>query len=560
MEFNSWCLQVLHEFNPFAFARSLTSAFDVTVIGKGGEEIPVGHADVHGFMYRNIMQNGCVDDVVLRLRKGARVPRLARMVKGADDLRIWREAQRLRRELREERDRRYFGLGKWMSARAPANGDARQTDHTASPFENAGPAHRPAIVVQQRRPAAETAEPGKNMHLQLLRALAICFVLGAHLSITSSLLMHLPFAASNPGWIGVELFFVVSGYVVTLSMASARFSVASFVIRRVFRLYPLLLLFLLVLLAAKLATDALAPGAPPLFSPSLEAMYHQALAMLLAYHPSSEWGLSVSNMAVWSLSVELRFYASLAIFVGLLNLLSEDRGAHRRNILSAAAIVYLTGAGARILTCFGITFELGELLIGKMYDFIALGTVAALLPSSWTERIARHTRAAIWLLVFAPLMLVMVVGSPGSPGSHPVFFNLAMLAVGLMFAMVVVICTSQQSAPHLSRRVRTLGNFLGDRSYAIFLLHLPVLNVAWALGQRFGQDGGYWQWPLFQLAIALVLLPPLVELAHRYIELPMIDAGRSLARRLRGLQGQVADPIWARPARRQPDLPWERAA
>jgi exopolysaccharide production protein ExoZ len=374
-------------------------------------------------------------------------------------------------------------------------------------------------------------------------------------------LMNLPFAAFNPGWIGVELFFVVSGYVVALSMARAQFAVASFVIRRVFRLYPLLLFFLLFLLAVKLATDALAPGAPALFSPSLEAMYHQALAMLLAYHPTAEWGLTFSNMAVWSLSVELRFYAALAIFVALLNLMSEDRDAHRRNILIAASFVYLTGAGARILSCFGITFELGELIIGKMYEFIALGTIAALLPASGRERIARHTSPAMWFLVFAPLMLMMVVGSPGgNPGFHPAFFNLAMLAVGLMFWLVVIICTSQDSAPHLSRRIRALGNLLGDRSYAIFLLHLPVLNLAWALGQRFGQDGGYWQWPLFQLAIALVLLPPLVEVTHRYIELPMIDAGRSVARRLQGLRRPAAAPIRTRAARQRSDLPWERVA
>ena len=46
MEFNSWCLQLLHEFNPFVFARSLATTFDIATIDKDGKPEHIAPGDV----------------------------------------------------------------------------------------------------------------------------------------------------------------------------------------------------------------------------------------------------------------------------------------------------------------------------------------------------------------------------------------------------------------------------------------------------------------------------------------------------------------------------------
>jgi FkbM family methyltransferase len=547
MEFNSWCLQLLHEFNPFVFARALVSAFEFSTVGKDGRLSPIEPSAIDGFMYRNMMQNGCVDDIVLRLREGAAVPPLAEMVKGSQDLHNLRELEKLRARLIE-------------APAASTRGPCRESDN--SRHSKALPA---AQVQQQSAPRRarmsskfearispwDRAAPdeGKNIDLQVLRGIAIVLVLFAHLSISDSALMLLPFKSSNPGWIGVELFFVVSGYIVMQSFMRGHFSVVPFALRRIFRLYPLLLCFVASTVFLKLFCDWLVPDPSPLFSPSWETLWNQSLAIILGYHPTAQWGVTYANRALWSLSVELHFYLMLALLVAFLNLVNLERRSHRGAILLTAGLVYAAGAAARLLACFNISFAAGELVATSMFDFIALGVILATAPGWMTSGLRNAVRPAVWLVLALAIGLVMTAGSPHpAPGTPATLYHLTMIVVGIAFAMVVAGASADDAPPDwLPQWVRIAGNILGERSYAIFLLHLPVFTIAWVLGQHFGFDDGHWRWPLFQIAVSAVLLPPLVEAAYRGIELPMIEHGKAICGRIaaardhRGSQARSVD-------------------
>ncbi len=98
MEFNSWCLLVYQNFNPLAFATSILATFDVARIDADGTAAAAGDGAVGKFLHTNLVQHGCVDDVLLRLKPGAKIPLLDEMTKCADDLDNISELRRLRAE------------------------------------------------------------------------------------------------------------------------------------------------------------------------------------------------------------------------------------------------------------------------------------------------------------------------------------------------------------------------------------------------------------------------------------------------------------------------------
>jgi hypothetical protein len=100
MEFNSWCLLTYHNFNPLAFATALADAFEVHHIDAGGERAPIGDGSVGSILQANLIEHRCVDDLLIRLKPGARVPALDAMTKYGDDLENARELARLSRSVK----------------------------------------------------------------------------------------------------------------------------------------------------------------------------------------------------------------------------------------------------------------------------------------------------------------------------------------------------------------------------------------------------------------------------------------------------------------------------
>ena len=131
----------------------------------------------------------------------------------------------------------------------------------------------------------------RSEDIQVLRGIAILLVLAVHWSLGTLVFQRL--GLNNPGWIGVELFFVVSGFVVVRSFERSAFDLGRFANARAFRLFPALAL----MLALALVANPVLPGVTP-----AEALGHlwtdqrtllgQSLAVLLGFHPSAAFGQS----------------------------------------------------------------------------------------------------------------------------------------------------------------------------------------------------------------------------------------------------------------------------
>jgi peptidoglycan/LPS O-acetylase OafA/YrhL len=164
--------------------------------------------------------------------------------------------------------------------------------------------------------------PSKNQtrlpEIDILRGLAILLVLGRHILVIPETLSGLPqvgFSAWRQiGWIGVDLFFVISGFLVAGLLfnefrQTGTVHVGRFLIRRGFKIYPPFYVFLLVSFAIAWCFNF--PSAP-----NLRGLFHEAI--FFQNYLGGIWNHT------WSLAVEEHFYLLLALIVSILVSRSDD--------------------------------------------------------------------------------------------------------------------------------------------------------------------------------------------------------------------------------------------
>lgn len=382
----------------------------------------------------------------------------------------------------------------------------------------------------------------KKPDLQVLRGVAICSVLLIHLSITASVLGRLPFAMSNPLYAGVELFFVLSGFVVTQAALRGGYDPARFLLRRGFRLYPAMLAFLLVGLGVNTFYRHLhgSEWARGFFTVPDALLLRDAAAILGGVLINIQSSGSYLNAAMWSLSVEFQFYAVIALLLAAKRIFGIQTNSFSRLLLWLAASVLALCAGLRICSLFGIGLRL-QYLTGWKFDFLAGGVVLALLDADkirlWSARLPSCAPLLAYLL---PLVVLSMVRSPLQPQlGADLLEGLAMPFALLCFVALVALGSTGGSFGILPRRLHLFLAWTGDRSYTLYLLHFPVLAITWSIVGVLAPQivaTGYFYGPA-QLVVALALLLPLTELVYRCIELPAIAFGARILRRKQALRG-----------------------
>src|SRR5215472_6832596 len=305
-----------------------------------------------------------------------------------------------------------------------------------------------------------------------------------------------PFAPlAQHGWIGVDLFFAISGFVIGLVVSRSNFSVRPFLIRRVFRLYPLWLLMLSLypLMAWRW------PGLLP--TQTIGSFFYSATLLPTENFPFYDIG--------WSLQHEMMFY------------------------VLAAVIVPIAGIGGLVVTLC-ITSVANHLVFLPWYishfafyhsEFLA--GVLAFLALPYFKRVGWVAPIAVGLSTFY-FFLIVWGGRPYFP--IPLFFLIlgaALIATPGKHSVLMGALTS-----------------LGDASYSIYLIH-PLL---FAFLKTFTIKLYSWMplWieePLRLFSIAAVVAVSLMS--FKFFEKPM----NKLGERLSGAQsgGGIRQQEWTHP-------------
>lgn len=344
-------------------------------------------------------------------------------------------------------------------------------------------------------------------HLAVLdgfRGLAVLIVMLSHSSGREMpLLPWLNFAGI--GHVGVYLFFVLSGYLLTRNLIDGQTTV-QFYLRRIFRIVPLYF----CVLAGVLAYQALGH-----YSPRYLHISGGAEGALLHF-------LFLKGDSVfWTLAAEFGFYMLLPLIVYAL----RRFGWHW---LAMAAFVYF----AAYLVAEKFKLELLPLKFvdishrGQFLDVFACGILAAYLPRTWSDK---WVPAAFWGL----LALTLICVSANFLGARQLAYGLRWLSLlyGAVFGLAIVCAVEGRET-----LARVLGSpvlaFMGKIGFGLYLLHFPVFQAV-----NTYIDAA----PAMRLAVAMPIAFGLAWIAYQLIERPMIRLGRKLEVSLDVAQTGVAN-------------------
>jgi len=300
-----------------------------------------------------------------------------------------------------------------------------------------------------------------------LRTIAVAFVVLYH--------FHVP--GFGGGFIGVNVFFALSGYLITSILlrehrATGRIGLGAFWMRRILRLYPALLVMVLVgvTLWALLGNDGGANVAP-------------GSAALLALSYTGNLGRSLGHLSqgvfapTWSLATEEQFYL---VWPPILFLLLSTR-ARRGLVLAVLGILVVASSAAGWLlyddrggsatpdVYFNPVFNVAPLLMGCI---LAIGLSGERMRRALAGRIGT-VLAAVGLGGIVAIQFLITEDWK----QLPAVFGLVLPAVGVATSCFIAGTVSRRSVVSRALSLRPLAWFGRNMSYSLYLWHVVALDL-----------------------------------------------------------------------------------
>lgn len=339
-------------------------------------------------------------------------------------------------------------------------------------------------------------------------------------AVTAVILYHLWPAALPGGFTGVDIFFVISGFVVTGSLLGKRFDslgslAAYFYARRLVRIMPALVT---MLLAAILATQLFVPNG--WLSNSVPRVAEFAFVglsnVVLATDTDTYFGPQAAFNPfthTWSLGVEEQFYLAFPFILYWHQRLHGRQMPARRVVMLVAGLTLGSFVIGALLTGFAHKFAF-YLIFARFWE-LGVGMLLCLTRDWWAPRLA----AMRIRLVLAAAGTVLVASGLATPETLAFPVPLALLPVLGAAALIAAICAVPESLI-----VGLLGTrpfvVVGLLSYSLYLWHWPVFVLfRWTLGL----DAIAYQ--LIALAAATVL----AALSYLLVERPLRASPRIAA-------------------------------
>jgi len=313
------------------------------------------------------------------------------------------------------------------------------------------------------------------------------------------------------GELGVKIFFVISGFIMTTTMYDSfarRGAPTRFILKRIMRIVPIYWLATLIY-AAKLSLT----GSPPTW---------QELVLSLLFIPYDH-GQSMREPVYglgWTLNYEMFFYYLFALAL----MLRRPRAfallmALFAALVSAGYIEYLD-------TCSGSLCAIGGYFTRPIMLYFAAGILLGM-SRKWLETRARIPHIDTHTAIAISLVVTLLYGAMVLTGVMQENSTMSIVIQALACAIVTTACAFEVSEAGHIGRTRLLILALGNASYSIYLTHSFLMGSAgriWALIS----SGTVSTLPAVTFVILMLIGASILGIAtYTYVERPLLDFLRS---------------------------------
>lgn len=345
-----------------------------------------------------------------------------------------------------------------------------------------------------------------------VRAIAIWMVLIGHLYWGFSVppdtydgMPRLIYQAISHGWLGVDLFFILSGFLISGILLDSKDRAnyfRSFYWRRVLRILPIFYLCILV----------------------MSFFYGEASYFLLSFlflaNFASGFGVPTPHGpgVFWSLCIEEHFYMLWPLLVRFLS---------RRNLTMVAALIVIVTPALR---WWGVTS--GMHIDAQVYSYswfrfdgLAMGALLAIWMRSQLAT-TRNSFLLVGLMIFTSVAIA-IIGLPyGIMGKTPVGVALRYTQVILVFGAFVLSVITLRGTPITGWLRNWFTDLSGKLSYCLYLIHLSVgdavYNLTVAHNEKLYARFGSFGWVTLRGVITLIVSFALALFSQRFIEGPFL--------------------------------------
>lgn len=352
--------------------------------------------------------------------------------------------------------------------------------------------------------------------IQYARGIAALFVVADHCAAMMAFPEYhgaSPSAALLYGYIGVPLFFVISGFVINIvsldSQGRAAVTIKDYFTKRFARIVP----FMWLCIIAYAAVRYLGTKQTDL-APTIRALFLWPIGEI---RPNVIWTLrhealfytifAITLLRERQMKLALYIWFGSPILLAVANLLIPDW----RNGVSKTAVelieLFLNPANL----CFG-----GGYFLGMIYQ-------------KEPEFFKRRISGGFGLTLFASMAMFAIVAAFGLRNGILPYIAILAMSMAIIFMALFVDNTHSW--------IDGLGNTLGNASYSIYLIHNLVLLIALELASRFLQGANLWaMWVVYVslavcsgVAVHLVVEKPLVGWLSRRLARPLTASDRAMA-------------------------------